>query len=256
MDSGLGGIPYLDRVRKSRPADTYIYLADRVGFPYGDKSSEFLIHRLNHIAAGIIDLYNPDLMVLACNTASVTALGELRKNFDTPFVGVVPAVKPAAELKSSGTIGVLATDRTVAGEYLKSLISDFAAGHSVETLGAPDLVDFVENTLYRADDDMIFKILKPYVDHLVRNGWTTVVLGCTHFILLKPWLQKFLPQGVGIVDSTEGVGKRILDLLGDKNSDPNPGKGVFHITGTDYNTESYRHTAMMLDLEFSRLEDL
>ncbi len=265
MDSGLGGVPYLKWVRDRRPDDFYIYLADNRCFPYGDKSPDFLRERLALISGYIIEKYKPDLMVLACNTASVTALADLRKRFDLPFVGVVPAVKPAAELKSRGVIGVLATDRTVAGEYLKTLISEFAAGQSVESLGAPDLVNFVENKLHRADDSMVRKILKPYVEHIVRKGWTTVVLGCTHFILLKPWLRKFLSSEINIVDSTDGVGRRILGLLSDpggKNTESPrdinslSGKGVFHITGSGFNTDSYMYTAKTFDLDYKQLEDL
>jgi glutamate racemase len=270
MDSGLGGLPYLQWIRQKRPNDTIIYLADNAGFPYGGRSPEFLRERLTTISRHIIERYNPELMVIACNTASVTSLAVLRERFSVPFVGVVPAVKPAAEINEDGVIGVLATERTVEGEYLQALIRQFALNQDVETLGAPDLVDFIENCFLLADDKAIRLILEPYIKHIETHSWTTLVLGCTHFILLRPWLERWLPASVTIVDSTEGVGRRILSLLeDDKLSDgaavspdsqsiekSKPGTGVFHITGTGYNASVYKAAARRYGLDFAALEEI
>ncbi|MBF9015038.1 MULTISPECIES: glutamate racemase [unclassified Oceanispirochaeta] len=266
MDSGLGGLPYLQWIRRKRPNDEIIYLADNAGFPYGGRSPEFLRERLTTISRYIIDRYNPELMVIACNTASVTSLDVLRNRFTVPFVGVVPAVKPAAENNGDGVIGVLATERTVKGEYLQALIRQFALDQDVETLGAPDLVDFIENRFFVTDDEAIFSILEPYLIHIETHGWSTLVLGCTHFILLRPWLERWLPSSVNIVDSTEGVGRRILSLLDTiesaaDSSVPAPvktetGTGVFHITGTGYNVDVYKAAARRYGLDFAALEEI
>ncbi|MDC7235272.1 MAG: glutamate racemase [Spirochaetales bacterium] len=269
MDSGLGGLPYLHWIQKKKPEYRLIYLADNQAFPYGIRSEEFLQERLSLLSGTIIDLYNPALMVIACNTASVSALHILRQRFNIPFVGVVPAVKPAAEASGEGVIGVLATQRTVQGDYLKDLIRQFAPDQKVETQGAPDLVDFVENRLFSATDEEINAILDPYIEHIARQKWNRLVLGCTHFILLRPWLEQRLPGSVGIVDSTEGVGQRILSLLEEnekKNTriTGNSGtpvtekgqRGVFHITGTGYNKKAYQAAADRYDLDFRAIKEI
>ena len=254
IDSGLGGLSYLECVRKERPDWDYHYLADTAYFPYGGRDSLTLISRLCDVTRAVSERYTPDLMVVACNTASVTALDALRKEFDFPIVGVVPAVKPATAY--DGAIAVIATEQTANGNYLKSLIDQFAPCQDVETVAAPDLVDFVENRLFEAEEEEILDILKPYTDQVIRKEWTALVLGCTHYIFLKPWLRKMLPDSVALVDSTDGVTRRILDLLkhipaensGDR------GNALFQVTGNG--GERYRRRAEERSMNFLELEVL
>ncbi len=214
MDSGIGGIPYLRWVRERRPGWEYIYIADNLFFPYGGRNTEELTARLTELTGQVNELYQPDIVVLACNTASVTALSHLRNTFSMPFVGVVPAVKPATEGHSVGKIGVLATRGTVEGSYLKELIRKFAGDRDVvDPLAAPDLVRFVEKEFIHADEAGIRGIVMPYLREAEKREWTYMVLGCTHFLFLRPWFEKWKHPGLTIVDSTEGVGKRILSLL-------------------------------------------
>ena len=225
MDSGIGGIPYLRWVRERRPDWDYLYIADNLFFPYGGKDAKDLTDRLLKLTARVVALYQPDIIILACNTASVTALDHLRKQFSMPFVGVVPAVKPAAEKYSAGKIGVLATKGTVEGAYLKELIRKFAGDRDVvEPLAAPDLVRFVEKELSRASEMRIREILMPYLKEAELRQWTYMVLGCTHFLFLKPWFEKWKHPGLTIVDSTEGVGRRILSLLDSQEDGPDRGR--------------------------------
>jgi len=258
MDSGLGGLPYLQWVQNEQPLWKLIYLADNACFPYGGRSTDFIIDRLKVLSRFIVDKYHPDLIVIACNTASVTALETLRNEFPVPFVGVVPAVKPAAESGSRGIIGVLATEKTVKGQYLEALIREFAAGQAVETRAASNLVRFVEESLFRADEEEIRRILTPYIDHIRERGWQAVVLGCTHFILLRSWFRKWLPSEVKIIDSTDGVGRRVLSLLSGlpvpECRKPEP--GIFHVTGNRYDQEIYASAAHLNNMIFAPLEDL
>ncbi len=256
MDSGLGGLPYLQWIRQRKPHWNLIYLADNACFPYGIRSTDFLIDRLKDISRFIINEHNPDLCVIACNTASVTALDALRQAFAIPFVGVVPAVKPAAETVETGKIGVLATEKTVQGRYLEALIRQFAAGQIVETKAAPDLVRFVEEQLYRAEDSEVERILKPYIDHIAGREWSAVVLGCTHFILLKPWIEKMLPETVRIIDSTDGVGRRILSLIPDTETTVTGHEGIFYVTGKGFRSEPYQSAASECGMRFFPLEEL
>ena len=227
MDSGIGGIPYLRWVRERRPGWEYLYIADNLFFPYGGRDSEELTERLLTLTARIEELYQPDIVILACNTASVTALGHLRSSFTMPFVGVVPAVKPAAERYSAGKIGVLATQGTVEGPYLKELIRKFAGDRDVvDPLAAPDLVRFVEKEYPYAEESRIREIVMPYLREAEKREWTYMVLGCTHFLFLKPWFEKWKNPGLTIVDSTEGVGRRILSLLDNKELSQLSGDGT------------------------------
>jgi len=256
LDSGMGGLPYLQWIQNEKPSWKLIYLADNACFPYGSRSSDFLIDRTKVLCGYIIEHYHPDLMVIACNTASVTALDALRQEFSIPFVGVVPAVKPAAESSVHGIIGVLATENTVRGQYLEVLIKQFASNQSVETKAAPDLVSFVEESLYKAEEKDIYQILMPYIDYIDQKKWEAVVLGCTHFILLKPWLRKWLPDRVRIIDSTDGVGRRILSLLSDRKDPEAVAEGIFHVTGKNFNPVIYKTAAENHKMTFIPLEGL
>ncbi|MDA3955557.1 glutamate racemase [Oceanispirochaeta sp.] len=258
MDSGLGGLPYLQWVKNEKPHWQFVYLADHSCFPYGSRSTPFLKERLVNITSRIVELHHPDLVVVACNTASVTALDTLRDEFSIPFVGVVPAVKPAAQTAGVDKIAVLATDKTVKGKYLKALIRQFAPDQVVETRAASDLVDFVENHLFLADEEEIKEALDPYISLILEKQWKVIVLGCTHFILLKPWFEKWLPQNISIIDSTEGVGRRILHLLPEDLSSPFTGQvpeNIFHITGNQYNEKLYKTVAAQYQMILSPLKD-
>ncbi len=260
MDSGIGGIPYLRWVREKRPGWQYYYVADNKFFPYGGRSAEELKNRLCDLTELMIREYSPDIIILACNTASVTALSHLRSRFSLPFVGVVPAVKPAAQDEGTGRIGVLATKGTVEGEYLKELIRKFVPdSETVDCIAAPDLVDFVENRLSGAESDEVRRIVLPYLREAEKRKWTHMVLGCTHYIFLKPWLEQWKSDSLSVIDSTEGVGRRILSLLDRKGETPgNRPEGtdnaIFHITDGSRPFSLYRNLAESEGMNFKILQ--
>ncbi len=150
LDSGIGGLPYLAHLRRRRGGGRFVYVADRENFPYGEKGREEIIAATLSLAGRLIARENPRLVVVACNTMSVVALDALRARFSLPFVGVVPAVKPAAELSRRRRVGVLATRQTVEGEYLRKLIERHANGCSVVSLSSGGLVEFVEKGTVRS----------------------------------------------------------------------------------------------------------
>src|ERR671912_1354566 len=135
FDSGLGGLTVFSEILKVRPDARYVYAADDAGFPYGRLSEEALVARVLAVMDRLIGLYAPDLVVIACNTASTLVLPHLRARFPIPFVGTVPAIKPAAALSRSGRISVLATPGTVARDYTRDLIESYAAGARVNLVG-------------------------------------------------------------------------------------------------------------------------
>ena len=215
-DSGIGGLPYLTWVRERLPGERYVYIGDSEHFPYGEKSNHELREIAESVVGRIIDRFAPKLVVVACNTASVVALSHLRSRFSVPFVGVVPAVKPAAARSRGGKIGLLATTRTVSDAYSERLIQEYASGCSVVRVSGQELVAFVENELLGADPACVNAALEAAVKPLREEGVDSVILGCTHFTFLDQAIRERLGDGVEVIDSREGVGLQVIRLLEQK----------------------------------------
>ena len=213
FDSGVGGLPYLERLKKYAPTEDFVYFADRGNFPYGEKSDAVLREIIVQSVGKFIDATDPKLMLIACNTASVVALKELRRQYDIPFIGVVPAVKPAAELSKQRSIGVLATRRTVEDPYTENLISRFAADCKVVRYAGVEIVQMVELNYFSNTDEERAAILQPAVDFFSSQAVDALVVGCTHFIFVEELLHKMLKSSVEIIDSREGVAQQALRIL-------------------------------------------
>jgi glutamate racemase len=216
FDSGLGGLTVFSEVMQARPDARFVYAADDAGFPYGRLSEAALVARVEAVAARLIDMHAPDLVVVACNTASTLVLHALRQRFAVPFVGTVPAIKPAAALSHSKRISVLATPATVAREYTRGLVATYAAGCQVTLVGAPRLAAFAEAELSgnpAADADIAAEIAPAFVAD--EGGRTDVVaLGCTHYPLLLARLRSLAPWPVTWLDPAPAIARRVVQLLG------------------------------------------
>ncbi len=214
LDSGVGGLPYLAHARSLLPGRRFIYAADRENFPYGEKDRETIVAATVSLAERLIRRERPRLVVVACNTMSVVALPQLRAGFDVPFVGVVPAVKPAASLSRRKRVGVLATRQTVEGEYLRNLIRQYATGCDVVSLSSSALVEFVEKGLYQASREERERMVREEVARFLTERIDALVLGCTHFLHLEAEFRKLLDaEGITLVDSREGVSRQAVRLL-------------------------------------------
>ena len=214
LDSGVGGLPYLAHTRRAIPGRRYVYVADRENFPYGEKKSSRIIETTIAVTERLLAREHPSLVVVACNTMSVVALDALRARFPLPFVGVVPAVKPAATLSRRGRVGVLATRQTVEGDYLKRLIEAHAHGCSVVSLPAAGLVEFVEQQMYRADPGEKAARVRHEVERFRDGDIDALVLGCTHFLHLEEEFRSLLEEeGIALVDSRDGVTRQVARLL-------------------------------------------
>ncbi len=234
LDSGIGGLPYLETMRAYLPNERFLYFSDTAGFPYGEKTSRELNDRLAAVLHWIIDNHQPKACVLACNTASVVALQNLRAAFPgLPFVGVVPAIKPAALITEKSIIGVLATQRTVEDAYLQGLIKSFAHNVQVETVGAGELVRFIEQRLYLPEDPR--ELLLPFAQRLTASNVDVVVLGCTHFLHIADVLAELLGDNIRIVDSRDGVAKQLARIIIPSDEPADPGSFVpwFTTAGCD-----------------------
>ncbi|HET6452360.1 MAG TPA: glutamate racemase [Spirochaetia bacterium] len=244
LDSGVGGLPYLAHARGYLDGRRLVYVADREHFPYGERSRAQVIEATLDVAARLLRREKPALVVVACNTMSVVALAELRARFHVPFVGVVPAVKPAALLSRRRKVGVLATRRTVEGEYLQDLIRQHAAGCDVVCLSAGPLVEFVEKELASATPAERQAHVQAEVDRFTSEGIDALVLACTHFLHLEEEFRALLEQrDIQLVDSREGVSRQAARLLREAGAPGATaradGPDVLYVTGPRPVADSY-----------------
>ncbi|MFO1034628.1 MAG: glutamate racemase [Hyphomicrobiales bacterium] len=222
FDSGMGGLTVARAVARQLPDAHLVYSADNAGFPYGAWKEKELTQRILMVLGRLIERVKPDLVVIACNTATTIALAELRAAYKVPFVGTVPAIKPAAAQTKTGVIGVLATPGTVSREYTHSLIHAFAYHCKVILHGAPHLAEIAEQKLRGHAVDM--EALKAEVAPVFRkrDGKPTdvVVLGCTHYPLLVEDIEKIAPWPVTYIDPAPAIARRVADI-----ADETPLKG-------------------------------
>lgn len=256
LDSGIGGVPYLTATMAASADDRFVYFADNRNFPYGERGVEEVRSLVIDATAHLIDLARPRTVVVACNTASVVALDELRARFDVPFVGVVPAIKPAAELVGSGRIGVLATARTVDDEYVARLIRTFAPENDVDLVAAGGLVELVERRLGSFSRSEIDHALTAPTARLLEAGVGAVVLGCTHFIHVRADVERLLGERTRVVDSVTGVVRQTLRVAGDRAGGASPGRKSPHdvrlfLSDPSAAPASYRFLARAHGMEIS-----
>jgi len=191
-------------------------VADDAGFPYGRIAEADLIARVVALIEDLIARHTPDLIVIACNTASTLVLPDLRARFSVPFVGTVPAVKPACAASRSKLISVLGTEATVQREYTRKLIADFAGACDVTLVGSARLATYAEAELH-GDPVPDSAIMAEYAPCFVDNGagrTDTVVLACTHYPLLIDRLRTLSPWPVAFLDPAAAIARRVVDLLG------------------------------------------
>ncbi|MDR3247637.1 MAG: glutamate racemase [Treponema sp.] len=216
LDSGIGGIPYCRAFMSRNPQEPLVYLADRAHFPYGERSREELLEILKALVAEMVAREDPKIVVVACNTATVSAVSSLREFFpQLPFVGTVPAVKPAALGTKTGKIGVLGTRRTINDPYIAELAARYGPGCSIVPIAAPELVDFVEHRYAQAGERERQEAVRPWLEQFRSAGADAVVLGCTHFLFLLKEFREGAAADMVIYDSVEGITRRIGSLLDD-----------------------------------------
>ncbi|OOF36990.1 glutamate racemase [Rodentibacter heidelbergensis] len=212
FDSGVGGFSVYREVKQVLPNYQYLYCFDNEYFPYSEKSEEEIIERTLKICRHIDKRYPLDLIVIACNTASTVVLPSLRESFSIPIVGTVPAIKPAAEISKTQHIGLLATKGTVKRHYVDELIHKFAQHHQVERLGSTKLVEIAEQKIRGHSVDLITlkDELSPWAN---MQDLDTLILGCTHFPLIKDEIKLCLPQVKYFMDPGPAIAKRVQSLL-------------------------------------------
>lgn len=230
FDSGLGGLTVLAELAMALPTASFVYAADDAAFPYGALDDQRLVDRVVAVMERLVARETPDLVVVACNTASTLALPSLRARFALPFVGTVPAVKPAVAASTSGLVSILATPGTVRREHTRAMVDAFAKGAEVTLVGSPKLAGYAECELRGepvSDAEIAAEIAPCFVE---REGRRTdaVALACTHFPLLTERFQAVAPWPVAWIDPAPAVARRVVALVGATSpKQGEPMRGIF-----------------------------
>lgn len=214
FDSGMGGLSVLNAIKSVLPQAAYCYLFDNARLPYGELEEQALVEGCVTLIEQVAKRVNASLVVVACNTASTLVLPILRRQLPIPIVGVVPAIKPAAKYSTTKKIGLLATPATITRSYTHDLIGQFARNCDVYLFGSSELVLIAEEKMANKDVDeqAIQAILKPVKEANI----DTLVLGCTHFPILRAEIQKVLGLEMNLLDSEQAIASRVKSLLDDK----------------------------------------
>ncbi len=208
IDSGLGGLSLTKVLVKTLPKESIVYIADSKNCPYGGKTEEE-IYRLTRRMVKYLLKRKIKLLIVACNTITVTSINDLREEFkDIPIVGMVPVIKTAAQKTRNGKIGVYSTVVTSKSKYQKDLINKFASGIDVINIGSSALVSLIE----KGKDKEIESVLREELNIFKENNIGTLALGCSHFPLIKRQIAKILPE-VLILDSSGAVSRQVKRIL-------------------------------------------
>ena len=216
FDSGVGGLSISQSLTDCLPSAAQILLSDNAYFPYGEMNEADLITRVTNLLIKAAFHLQPDCIVIACNTVSTVALEKIRAAVTIPVVGVVPAIKPAAEISVGKVIGLLATPATVNRSYTAELVNSFAEDCLLISVGSTRLVEIAEQKLrgIAVDPIEVKAIVETFILAEKEQHLDTIVLGCTHFPLLSDCLTKVLPTSIRLVDSSTAIARQVKKVLG------------------------------------------
>lgn len=235
FDSGVGGTSIWKEIHELLPWENTIYLADSKHAPYGERSREQIV-QLSVKNTDLLLGLGCKLIVVACNTATTNAIGHLREKYNVPFIGIEPAIKPAAFLSRAKTVGVLATKGTLGSSLFHHTSENHAHGIKIIDREGTGLVPLIEAGKINSEETK--QLLKKYLDPMLEAGIDHLVLGCTHYPYLLPVLKELLPSHIKVIDSGEAVArqtKAVLEKNNALNESGEMGKAIFR-TNTDVST--------------------
>ncbi|NNJ91452.1 MAG: glutamate racemase [Gammaproteobacteria bacterium] len=206
FDSGIGGLTVLKEIRNQLPDHNFIYIADSAFTPYGEKTTEQIIERSVLITQKLVEK-GCRIIVVACNTATALAVDHLREKFSVPIVAMEPAVKPGVKNSVKKKVGILATTMTLASRRYMNLLERFATDTEVIEQPCPGLVELVE--AMAIDTDKTSQLLHQYINPLLKKGIDTIVLGCTHYPLLKQKIIEVTGEDIEIIDTAKAVTEQL-----------------------------------------------
>ena len=210
FDSGIGGLSVLNEIRRLLPHEELIYIADSAFAPYGNKPHAFILQRCEELSRFLIE-QKARAIVIACNTATAVAVSKLREQFSLPIIAMEPGVKPAIAATKSAIVGVLATQNTLASEQFTDLLHRYAENVQVISQPCPGLVEQIETGEF--DSEATKVLLKKYTEPLLSAGADTIVLGCTHYPLLKKQIAELVGEAVSIIETGPAVAQQLKHKL-------------------------------------------
>ena len=232
FDSGVGGLSVLKELKRLLPNENFIFLADQLYVPYGEKTAKELVKLTSKITDYFIKHHSIKAMVVACNTATCSAIGELRKKYSLPIVGTVPAIKVAAEKTISKTVAVISTPSTSKSAVLKKLIKNYCGGFKIFNIGCKNLEDVVEHGELNSNE--VNKLLLKYLQKVKNSKADCLVLGCTHYPFLKFAIKKIIKKPIKLIDGGRAIARQTGSLLANhflENNEKKAGETLYFTTG-------------------------
>lgn len=232
IDSGVGGLSIAKAIQHALPHEHLIYIADSKYAPYGDKTTA----QINERVSSLVDVLKTKAiktLVIACNTATVNLIGQLREEYQLPIIGVEPGIKPAAKQTKSNKIGVLATEGTIKSEAFKEFVQQFSEHNDLMLTPCPKFVPLIEQDLIGTAQAKA--AVQEYVTPLIEQGCDQIVLGCTHYPFLKHDIQVVTKDNAQIIDTSQAVAKQVKNVLQSKqllNQQASLGNVEFYTTGS------------------------
>ncbi len=229
LDSGVGGLSVLKEIHAILPQTALHYIADSAWCPYGPRPTHEIQKRVACLTDHLI-AQGAEVIIIACNSATITAIESLRSHYPQHFIGMEPAVKPAAALTQTGTIGIMATEASIAGEKFHHLVSAHADTLKVITRPCPEFVTLVEKG--EIDESSAQSTIRDHTKALVDSGADVLVLGCSHYPFLKHLIEKEAGDSVTVIDTGSPIAKRLKGVLVDEEIIPRQGPVTIETTGS------------------------
>ena len=248
FDSGVGGLSLLRELCSLLPNENFIYISDNAFAPYGALSPDDILERSQALSHWLFE-QSCKLIVVACNTATTNAIETLRKTHLIPFVGIEPAIKPAALHTKTGVVGVLATKGTLSSGLFHETSTAFAQGVRILEKEGKHLVEMIESGMLESDE--MEQLLQSYTKPMIEKGVDHLVLGCTHYPFLMPILTRILPQHIKIVDCNGAVAKQVERVLNKKElgcESQNLGSTTYFCTGDSQSMRQFVSPENVIEL--------
>jgi len=221
FDSGIGGLSIAQAIATALPNEELLYFADQKYSPYGDKPRELIQQRAETIVNFMLD-QGCKTIVVACNTATVNTIEQLRSKFRIPIIGVEPGIKPAVLQSKTGVIAVLATEQTLASDAYRQLAAQYQSDVKIESIACPEFVTLVEKNNYVGQQAYV--CVQTIIEPLLKTGADQIVLGCTHFSFLKPVIKSVLAGRAEVIDTATSVAKQVGRILAIAESGAKPSR--------------------------------
>jgi len=245
FDSGVGGLSVLKKIHSKLPKESLVYVADSINSPYGPKNNFFILERSITIVDFLVANHQIKLLVIACNTATASAISKLREIYDFPIIGMEPAIKPANEASRNKKVGILATEGTINSSKFSALLDSYSGETQFFTQPCIGLVEYIERG--KADSNEVISLLHKNLIPLLEHNVDVVVLGCTHYIFIKKIVESFFNNKIAIIETGEAVAAQTQKKLKEFNFESDKLDSKHVIYSNSKNSKMYLIINSLLD---------